>query len=108
MNVPNQEDAQASPGDKEVTLFRLYVADETPNSARARTNLRSIGKEHLQDRYRTEVVDILQDPLRALSEGVLVTPTLVRLAPLPVRTIVGDLSELTAVLLALGLAGGTE
>ena len=108
MNVPNQKDAQPPPGDREVTLFRLYVADETPNSNRSRANLQSIGKEHLQDRYRTEVVDILQYPLRALSDGILVTPTLVRLSPLPVRTIVGDLSDVTAVLLALGLAGSTE
>ena len=108
MSVPNRKKAQALPGDREITLFRLYVADETPNSARAVANLQAICQEHLQGRYKTEVVDILQEPLRALTEGVLVTPTLVRLSPLPVRTIVGDLSELTAALLALGLAGGAE
>ena len=108
MSVPNRKNAQSPPGDREITLFRLYVADETPNSARAVANLQSIGKEYLQDRYTLEVVDILQEPLRALSEGVLVTPTLVRLSPLPARTIVGDLSELAAALLALGLAGGAE
>ena len=108
MSGPTRKKAQAPPGDREITLFRLYVADETPNSARAVANLQSVGNEYLQERYTLEVVDILQEPLRALTEGVLVTPTLVRLSPLPVRTIVGDLSELTAALLALGLAGGAE
>jgi len=108
MSVTNRKKTQAPPGDREITLFRLYVADETPNSARAVANLQSVGNEYLQERYTLEVVDILQEPLRALTEGVLVTPTLVRLSPLPVRTIVGDLSELTAALLALGLAGGAE
>ena len=108
MSVPSKKGAQAPPGDREITLFRLYVADETPNSARAMANLQSICQGHLQGRYRLEVVDIIQEPLRALSEGVLVTPTLIRLSPLPVRTIVGDLSEPAAVLQALGLEGGPE
>jgi len=108
MNVPSKKGAPAPPGDRETTLFRLYVADETPNSARAMANLQSICQEHLQGRYRLEVVDILQEPLRALSEGVLVTPTLIRLSPLPVLKIVGDLSEPAAVLQALGLEGGPE
>ncbi len=108
MSVPSKNGAQAPPGDRETTLFRLYVAGETPNSARAMANLQFICQEHLQGRYRLEVVDILQEPLRALSEGVLVTPTLIRLSPLPVRKIVGDLSEPAAVLQALGLEGGPE
>ena len=108
MSVPNRKKAQAPPGDREITLFRLYVADETPNSARAVANLQSVGNEYLQERYTLEVVDILQEPLRALTEGVLVTPSLVRLSPLPVRTIVGDLSDKAAVLRALGLQVGTE
>lgn len=108
MSVPNRKNAHAPPADREMTLFRLYVADETPNSARARANLQSICQEHLQGRYKIEVVDILQEPLRALSDGVLVTPTLVRLSPLPARTIVGDLSDRATVLQALGLEGGIE
>ena len=107
MSVPSKKGAEAPPGDREITLFRLYVADETPNSARAMTNLQSICQKHLQGRCKIEVVDILQEPLRALSEGVLVTPTLIKLSPLPVRKIVGDLSEPAAVLQALGLEGGT-
>ena len=108
MNTPSQKVTPALPGDRETTLFRLYVANETPNSARAVANLQSICQKHLPGHCKIEMVDILQEPLRALSEEVLVTPTLVRLSPLPVRKILGDLSDRAAVLLALGLAGGPE
>ena len=106
MSVPSQKVTPALPGDRQTTLFRLYVAVETPNSERAITNLQAICQEHLQGSYKIELVDILQEPLRALSEGVLVTPTLVRLSPPPLRKIVGDLSDRNAVLNALGLEGG--
>ena len=105
MSGPSKKGTPTPPGDRETTLFRLYVADETPNSARAVANLQAICQEYLRDHYKIEMVDILQEPLRALSEGVLVTPTLVSLPRPPVRTIVGDLSDKAAVLLALGLAG---
>jgi circadian clock protein KaiB len=83
-------------------LFRLYIADGTPSSAQAKANLASICQEYLPDDREIEVVDILREPLRALVEGILVTPTLVRLSP-PVRHIVGDLSDRAIVLRALGL-----
>jgi circadian clock protein KaiB len=108
MNVRNNETAQAQPEDRESTHFRLYIAEGTPNSVRAMANLKSVCQEYLHGRHKVEVVDILQEPLRALSEGVLVTPTLVRLSPLPVRKIVGDLSDTATVLQALGLEGGAK
>lgn len=85
-------------------LFRLYIANEAPSSAQAMANLRSICQEYLPGHHEIEVVDILREPLRALVEGILVTPTLVRLSP-PVRQIVGDLSDRAIVLRALGLDG---
>lgn len=85
-----------------ITLFRLYIADETIASEQAMANLNAICERHIAGRYEVETIDILQQPLRAMSEGVLITPTLLRLAPLPVRRIVGDLSDTGAVLYALG------
>ena len=46
--------------------------------------------------------------MRALQEGVLVTPTLCRLEPAPTRTIVGSLSDSARVLEALGLADSSQ
>lgn len=83
--------------------LRLYVAGELPNSLRARENLRQICDEHLDGRYTLEVVDFLEEPARALQDGVLVTPALVRLEPLPQRMVVGSLSDSAAVLTALDL-----
>ncbi len=108
MRVQNRKKKQMSTGDGNIILLRLYVADKPPNSARAMTNLQSICSEYLHGRYHIEVIDILKEPLRALSEGVLVTPTLVRMSPQPMRTILGDLSNRSTVLLALDLEGGIE
>ncbi|MEY3288652.1 MAG: hypothetical protein RLZZ419_894 [Pseudomonadota bacterium] len=92
----------------EMHLFRLYLADQTINSIRAKTNLKFICQEYLQGHYQIEEVDILQEPLRCLSDGVLMTPMLIRLSPLPVLTILGDLSDTMSILLALGLESGVK
>ena len=83
--------------------FRLYVAGDAPNSAQARANLTALCRVHLPDRHEIEVVDVLREPKRALADGILMTPTLVKLAPSPVRRIVGTLSQTQPVLQALGL-----
>lgn len=78
---------------KRDVLFRLYVAARLPNSQRALANLTEFCRQHLADRHRIEVVDVFESPERALADNVLLTPTLVVVAPLPTRTIVGDLSD---------------
>ena len=83
--------------------FRLFVAGGTQNSAQAAANLNAICRAHLPDRHDIEVVDVLREPKRALADGILMTPTLVRLAPSPVETIIGTLSQTQTVLRALGL-----
>ena len=60
-------------------------------------------KNHLPDNHQIEIVDLLQDPRRVLSDTILATPTLIKLSPAPVRKIIGDLGEEAKVLLALGL-----
>lgn len=84
-------------------VLRLYVAGDGPNSAAARANLRRILAGRDPATYTLEIVDCLRQPMRALQEGVLVTPTLCRLEPAPTRTIVGSLSDSARVLEALGL-----
>ena len=83
--------------------FRLFVAGGTQNSAQAVANLNAICRAHLPDRHDIEVVDVLREPKRALADGILMTPTLVRLAPTPVERIIGTLSQTQTVLRALGL-----
>ena len=83
--------------------FRLYVAGATQNSAHATANLNALCRAYLPDRYDIEVVDVFREPKRALADGILMTPTLVKLAPSPVQRIVGTLSQTQTVLQALGL-----
>jgi circadian clock protein KaiB len=82
-------------------ILRLYVAGDAPNSTRARANLRRILTDVDPSYYRLEVIDCLEEPLRALDDGVLVTPTLVRIQPQPSQTVVGSLSALDRVADAL-------
>jgi circadian clock protein KaiB len=83
--------------------FRLYAAEDTQNSTLAFTNLVSICKLHLGNRYEIEVIDVLRQPKRALADGIRMTPTLVKLSPHPVRTIVGTLNQTHRVMVALGI-----
>lgn len=84
--------------------FQLFVAGDAGNSAEAVTNLTAFCGKYLPDRHAIEIIDVLQDPKRALVEGVFLTPTLVALTPPPVRRIVGSLSQAQTMLLTLGLA----
>jgi circadian clock protein KaiB len=83
--------------------LRLYVAAGAPNSVRAIANLAAICKEHLRSAFEVEIVDVLKFPLRALADGVLVTPHLAKLSPSPATKVVGNLSDRDSVLLALGI-----
>ncbi len=83
--------------------FRLYVAGDGPNSTQAIANLRAVCHELLSGRHDIEVVNVLREPQRALEDGVLLTPTLVKLSPAPVRRIVGSLNQREPLLHALGL-----
>ena len=84
---------------------RLYVAGAAINSAHAVANLQAICRAQLLNRlkFEVELVDVLADPERALEDGVIMTPTLIKLSPLPVRRIVGSLSDTATVLHALGI-----
>lgn len=86
-----------------IVVLRLYVAGGAPNSLQAIANLEAICREHLKDGHRLEVVDVLKQPQRAMAEGVIVTPSLAKLSPLPAANVVGNLSDKDKVLLALGL-----
>jgi circadian clock protein KaiB len=75
----------------------------TPKSTRAITNIKAICEEYLRGRYALEVVDVYQQPRLAQGEQILAIPTLVKKLPLPLRTLVGDLSNTERVLLGLDL-----
>jgi circadian clock protein KaiB len=82
-------------------VLRIYVAGNGPNSLRAVANAKAICNEHFSARYELEVVDMLKHPKRALADGIIVTPTLLKLLPLPAMRLIGSLSDSAQVLLAL-------
>jgi circadian clock protein KaiB len=84
--------------------FRLYIAGHAPNSLRAIANLTAFCRHHLPDRHVIELVDLLQEPHRALADGILLTPTLVRHSPLPSVTVLGNLADLETISLLPGPA----
>jgi circadian clock protein KaiB len=83
--------------------LRLYVTGMTARSSRAVQNLKLICDEYLKDRYDLEVIDIYQQPVLMKGDQIIAAPTLIRKLPLPVRRIIGDMSNLEHVLLGLDL-----
>jgi circadian clock protein KaiB len=83
--------------------LRLYVAGATPRAIAALDNLKKICEEHLAGKYRIEVIDLLQNPQLARGDQILAVPALVRKLPVPVRKIIGDLSNEQRVLVGLDL-----
>jgi circadian clock protein KaiB len=83
--------------------LKLYVAGQTPKSVAALANLKKFCEEHLQGKYRIEVVDLVENPRLARSDQILAIPTLVRRLPSPIRKIIGDLSNTERVLVGLDI-----
>ena len=101
-----------SPAGRDEFVLRLYVTGTTARSTRAVANLRQIGvgshadrvsDQHLADRYELEVIDIYQQPELAAREQLVAAPTLIKRMPLPLRRLVGDLSNRRRVLAGLDL-----
>ena len=87
----------------ETIRLRLYVAGQTPKSLLAFANLKRICEEHLHGKYQIEVVDLLISPQLAAGDQIVAIPTLVRRLPLPLRKIIGDLSNTERVLVGLDI-----
>jgi circadian clock protein KaiB len=95
------EASRRAPADRYV--LRLYVTGMTPRSTRAIENIRAICEQHLQGRYDLEVIDVYQQPTLAKGEQIIAAPTLIKKLPLPLRRVIGDMSNTERVLLGLDL-----
>lgn len=85
-------------------LLRLFVAGTGASSERAAASLRRLCDEVLGDAYELEVIDVLVHPARAEQDNIIALPTVVRVRPLPMRRVIGDLDEVEQVLEGLDLA----
>jgi len=89
-------------------VLRLFVTGMTARSTRAIENLQAICKEYLDGRYELEVIDIHQQPVLTRGEQIIAAPTLIKKLPLPMRRIIGDMSNREHVLLGLDLIRGSD
>ena len=84
-------------------VLRLYIAGLTPISTRAIENIKIICDEHLKGRYELEVIDIHQQPDRAREAQIIAVPTLIKQLPLPLRKLIGDMTNKERVIIGLNL-----
>lgn len=89
--------------DNQPWTLRLYVAGQTPKSLAAFANLKAMCEAHLRGRYQIEVIDLLENPQLAQGDQILAIPTVVRRLPLPMRKIIGDLSDTERAIVGLDL-----
>jgi circadian clock protein KaiB len=102
--IPVMAKASKSAKNKEYKWeLRLYIAGNTARSVAALTNLKKYCEEHLKGEYQIEVIDLLLNPKLAAGDQILAIPTLVRKVPVPIRKIIGDLSDEEKVLVGLNI-----
>ena len=99
-NVQNRTSVKST---NDEWVLRLYVAGQTPKSINALKNLKAICEDKLDGKYKIEVIDLLVNPQLAGDDQIFAVPTLVRKLPVPVRKIIGDLSDTERVLVGLDL-----
>jgi circadian clock protein KaiB len=92
------------PDSDSVIELRLYVAGQTPKSLAAISNLNKICAEYSEEQYHLEVIDLAKNPALARNHQILAIPTLVRSLPVPIRKIIGDLSDTEKVVVGLDIA----
>lgn len=103
----NHAKSRARDGDGEIWDLRLYVAGQSPKSIMAFANLKRLCEQHLPNKYRIEIVDLLKTPQLAQGDQIVAIPTLVRKLPAPLRRIIGDLSNTERALVGLDLKPAT-
>lgn len=83
--------------------LRLFIAGASPNSVKAISNIRTICEKYLNGRYKLEIIDVYQQPQIAKKDQVIALPLLVRSSPLPLKRLIGDMSDTARVLKGLDL-----
>ena len=103
MKMPGRTGAPATGRKRARHVLRLYVTGTTGKSVRAVQNVRRICEEHLRGLYDLEVVDIYKNLTLARGDQIIATPTLIKRLPVPLRRLIGDMSDEQRVLAGLGI-----
>jgi len=92
-----------SSSSKEIFILTLYIIGASPNSARAISNITNICEQRLGQNYDLEIIDVYQEPSKAQDEELIALPMLVKSFPLPLKRLIGDMSDTLRVLKGLGI-----
>ncbi len=95
-------------GKKKIYELRLYVAGETPKSMAAIRNIKRVCEEKLECEHHIEIIDLQKHPELAKDDQIIAVPPLIKRLPLPVRKIMGDLSNEEKVLVGLDIKDQQE
>jgi circadian clock protein KaiB len=87
----------------EMLVLRLYITGSTPQSIRALTNIKRICEKFVRGNYDLQVIDVYQNPDLARDQQIIAAPTLLKMLPLPLRRLIGDMSDENRVLLGLSI-----
>jgi circadian clock protein KaiB len=88
---------------KKKFILKLFITGASPNSVRAIVNIKSICERYIAGNYSLEVIDVYQQPLVAQQEQIIALPMLIKFAPLPLKRLIGDMSNTNRVVTGLGL-----
>lgn len=89
--------------DPSTYVLRLYITGSTPRAKAAIMKVKNFCEQHLKEHYQLDVIDIYQQPAYAREEQIIAAPTLVKKTPQPLKRLVGDFSNTSRVMTALGL-----
>ena len=103
VDTAKEFEAALSRREIEKYVLRLYVSGLTIRSSHAINNIKRICDEHLKGRYTLDVIDLSQQPSLAQDEQILAVPTLIKKLPLPLRRLIGEMSDTERVLVGLDL-----
>jgi circadian clock protein KaiB len=108
MSIKSQPHVSPADGSKDTAHkvrieLRLYIAGQTPKSVAALKNLRKICEEYMPEKYELKVIDLLKQPQLARGDQIVAIPTVVKNLPVPIRKLIGDLSNTERVLVGLDL-----
>jgi circadian clock protein KaiB len=79
-------------------VLHLYVAGMNSKSLQA--------VEYLPGRYQLDVIDIYQQPILAKNGQIVAAPTLIKELPLPLRKLIGSMSDTERVLVGMDVQTG--
>ena len=88
--------------------LELFVVGQSTKARLAEHNLRRLCEAKIAGRYELRITDVLENADAAEAANIVATPALLRRAPLPVRMVVGDLSERNALVFGLGLEDDSD